>query len=59
MNTPSKALAERTVRRLVQENLLTAAQGGKILPKLAAGTLKAEDWRLALELSDAAKESKQ
>ncbi len=57
MNTPSEKLAERIIERLIHEKLLTKQEGKKILPKLAEGKLRAEDWRLPIELS-APKEAK-
>lgn len=49
--TPSQALAARIADRLAQEGLMTAAVAKKLSPKLADGKLRAEDWRLAIELS--------
>ena len=57
MSTPSEKLAEKIVERLIQEKLLTKQEGKKILPKMAEGTLRPEDWRLPIELS-APKETK-
>lgn len=57
MDTPSRKLAEKIVERLIQEKLLTKQDGKKILPKLAEGKLRPEDWRLPLELGEA-KEAK-
>ena len=51
MNTPSERLAERIIERLIQEKLLTKQEGKKILPKMAEGKLRSEDWRLPIELS--------
>lgn len=48
--TPAQTLARQIVERLVKEGLITAAAGAKLLPKLAAGKLSAEDWRLPIEL---------
>ena len=45
MNTPSETLAERIIERLIHEKLLTKQEGKKILPKLAEGKLRPEDWR--------------
>lgn len=52
MPTPSEELGERIVERLVAEGLLTSDQKERILPGLANGSMKPEDWRLAVELSD-------
>lgn len=49
--TPAQALARQIVARLVDMGLLTAAEAARLQPKLAEGKLKAEDWRLAIELS--------
>jgi len=49
MDTPSQKLAKRIIDRLVSEKLLDAESGKKLLPKLAAGNLRPEDWRLPLE----------
>jgi hypothetical protein len=48
--TPTQTLARQIVERLVKEGLITASAGAKLQPKLAAGKLSAEDWRLAIEL---------
>lgn len=53
METPSLQLADRILERLVKENLLPASDKAKLREKLAEGKLKAEDWRLALELAQA------
>lgn len=50
MDNPSQKLAAKIVERLIAENLVEAEVGKKLLPKLAEGRLKAEDWRLAVEL---------
>jgi len=52
MDTPSQALAAKVTERLVSEGLITLAAAKAIQPKLADGTLRAEDWRLPIELSD-------
>ncbi len=52
MDTPSQALAARIADRLVSEGLLTADAAKKLQPKLAEGKLRAEDWRLPLELAE-------
>lgn len=49
METPSSRLAKATVDRLVREKILTEIEAKKVLPKLADGTMRAEDWHLALE----------
>jgi len=55
MDTPSRKLAEKILERLVHEKVLTEQEGNKILPKLAEGTLRSEDWRLAVELNEGKK----
>lgn len=52
MDTPSQKLATKIIERLVSEKLLDAEAGKKLLPKLADGKLRAEDWRLPIELGD-------
>jgi hypothetical protein len=52
METPSLKLAKRIVERLVDEKLLTEQDGEKLLPKLADGKLRPEDWRLPVEIGD-------
>lgn len=51
MDKPSRRLADKIFDRLFHEKLLTEQDGKKILPKLAEGKLKSEDWRLAIELA--------
>ena len=52
MDTPSQTLAAKITERLVREGLITADAAKKIQPKLAEGKLRAEDWRLPLELGE-------
>lgn len=49
--TPSEKLAKRVADRLVKESLLSKKEAEKLLPKIAAGTVKTEDWRLAFEIT--------
>jgi len=49
MDVPSQELAKRVLERLVAEKLLRPDDAQKLLPKLAEGQLRPEDWRLALE----------
>jgi hypothetical protein len=49
MDTPSQKLGARIIERLVSEKILDAEAGKKLLPKLEAGKLRAEDWRLPIE----------
>jgi hypothetical protein len=58
MDSPSGTLAQRIVEKLVREKLLSAAEARKIVAKLAEGKLRAEDWRLAIEISAMQKKSK-
>lgn len=51
MDTPSEQLASKILDRLITQKLLTPDDRAKLLSKLAAGKLKSEDWRLALELA--------
>ncbi len=49
MGTPSEQLAEKIIERLISEKLVSETDGKKMFVNLAAGTLKAEDWRLPIE----------
>jgi hypothetical protein len=51
MESPSETLARRIADKLVREKILSAAEAKKIVLKLAEGKLRAEDWRLAVEIS--------
>lgn len=53
MATPSLQLANKILDRLVNENLLAEDDRVKLGAKLADGTLKSEDWRLAIEIAQA------
>ena len=50
--TPSQALAAKIAERLIQEGLMTSEGAKKLLPSLADGKLRAEDWRLSVELGE-------
>jgi hypothetical protein len=50
MDTPSQALAQRITARLASEGLLSVGAAKALQAKLADGTLRAEDWRLPVEL---------
>ena len=52
MDTPSQKLATKIIERLVSEKLLDAEAGKQLLPQLATGKLRAEDWRLPIEIGD-------
>lgn len=49
--TASEQLAGKIIQRLIDEKLLSASDGKKLVPKMAAGKARAEDWRLAIEKS--------
>lgn len=49
---PDEQLAERIMRRLLDEKLLTARHGKRMLAPLAEGELTVEDWQLALDIGD-------
>jgi len=49
MSTPSEVLAARILKRLSAEKLLTEDDEKKLAAKMAAGKLRPEDWRLAVE----------
>jgi len=51
MSSPSETLAAKIIEKLIQEKLLSKQEAKKILPKLADGKLRAEDWRLSIEIS--------
>jgi hypothetical protein len=51
MNSPSERLADKILKKLLQEKLLLGPEAKKIFAKLAEGKVKAEDWRLAIEVS--------
>lgn len=52
METPSRKLSEKIIAKLVHEGLLTEQEGKRMLPDLAEGRLKPEDWFLPFEVSD-------
>lgn len=49
--TASEQLAGKIIERLIDEKLLSANDGKKLIPKVATGKVRAEDWRLAVEKS--------
>lgn len=51
MDTPSSQLAEKIVQRLIEVKLFRPEEKKKLLEKIADGSIKQEDWRLAIELS--------
>ncbi len=50
VETPSQALARQIVERLVKERLISTEVAAKLQQQLADGKLRAEDWRLPIEL---------
>lgn len=51
MSTPSEMLATQILKRLATEKLLTEDDEKKLSAKMAAGKLRPEDWRLAVEIA--------
>lgn len=51
--TPSESLAGLVIDRLIAAGHLRADKRDSLVTKMAAGGLKAEDWRLEIELSAA------
>jgi hypothetical protein len=49
MDNGVEALAKVILDRLVADQLIDAKDVAKLLPKLAEGKLRSEDWRLAIE----------
>ena len=47
--TPSQQLAREIFEALQAEGLIAEQDRDSLLPKLAEGRMKAEDWRLAIE----------
>ena len=50
--TPSAALAELTVDRLVESGLVRADKRDALIAKIADGTMKGEDWRMEIDLAN-------
>lgn len=50
VETPSEALARRIADRLVQAQLISPRAAGALARQLATGKMRAEDWRLPIEL---------
>lgn len=50
---PSAKLAELTVDRLIQSGLLRAERRDALIVKIAAGTMREEDWKLEIDLASA------
>lgn len=51
MDTPSSQLAEKIMQRLAEEKLFRPEDQKKLLERIADGSIKQEDWRLAIELA--------
>jgi hypothetical protein len=58
METPSQQLAARILKKLVGQKLLLEDDIRRLAPKLADGTLRPEDWQLAIEKAIDKKDSK-
>jgi hypothetical protein len=58
MDTPSEKLASKILDRLVESKLLAPEDREKLLSKLAEGKLRADDWRLAIELAQGKEKKK-
>lgn len=56
MDTPSDILAKRITDRLVKEGLFIEAAATKARSTIASGKMRAEDWRLSIELATEKKE---
>ncbi len=50
MKTPDEEVAERIVAEFRRAGLLSENGLRKLLPALAAGKMKVEDWKLAFEI---------
>jgi hypothetical protein len=57
MKSPSDELAEQISALLVEQGLLLRADAEQYISKIAAGTMKAEDWLLAAEKAITEKEN--
>jgi hypothetical protein len=55
--SPAEKLSERILERLIEEKLISKSEAKKLVPKLAEGKLRPEDWRLAIEISMAQKKA--
>jgi hypothetical protein len=47
--TASEQLAGQIIQRLIGEGLLSVNDCTKLIPKMASGKVRAEDWRMAIE----------
>lgn len=53
VKSPSDILAAQVIDRLIAAGHLRADKRDALISKMAAGTFKAEDWRLEIELAAA------
>ena len=51
MTNPSERLMTKIIQQLQAEQILTEQEANKIAVKILSGKIRAEDWRLAIELS--------
>ncbi|MDZ4722170.1 MAG: hypothetical protein SH847_27215 [Roseiflexaceae bacterium] len=51
IETPAESLTRQIVERLIAEGLISKYSAHELQSKLATGKLRAEDWRLLVELS--------
>jgi hypothetical protein len=51
MTKPSELLLTKILHQLQEEQILTEQETNKISAKILSGKVKAEDWRLGIELS--------
>ncbi len=51
MTTPSENLAALVVDRLIQSGLLRADKRDALIAKIAAGSMKGEDWKSEIDLA--------
>jgi hypothetical protein len=49
MQTPPQKLTARILKRLVEAKILGKEDARALAPKIANGTIRQEDWRLAIE----------
>ena len=50
-SVPSEKLAALTVARLIKSGLLRADKRDALIAKVAAGTMKGEDWKSEIDLA--------
>lgn len=50
MKTPDQEVADRIIAQIREKKLLSDPALAKLGPKLAAGMLSADDWKLLVEL---------